>query len=245
MTRNGGRDESATQVVPNAEGQGRYGSSDGSRDGWRRDGPASSTPAGERAGSGAGAGTGAQSTSDRNGTEATGVHQAVDTERDAPTRPGAEQERRDPPPPSVLPQEHTDHRADQRSEQRGERGRVRRARLRAVRLDPWSVMKTSFLLSIAAGIMLLVAVAVIWKVLDTAGVYDAVNRTVADVLGGASNAHFNINEYIGLRRVLGFTTLLCVVDVVLITALSTLAAFLYNLSAALLGGVEVTLAEDE
>ena len=35
-----------------------------------------------------------------------------------------------------------------------------------------------------------------------------------------------------------------VVDVILITAIATLGAFLYNLSAALLGGIEVTLAED-
>ena len=37
--------------------------------------------------------------------------------------------------------------------------RVREARLRLTHLDPWSVMKTSFLLSIALGIVLVVAVA--------------------------------------------------------------------------------------
>ena len=39
---------------------------------------------------------------------------------------------------------------------------------------------------------------------------------------------------------LGFTTLIAVVDVVLVTAIATLGAFLYNLSASLLGGLEVT-----
>ena len=34
-------------------------------------------------------------------------------------------------------------------------------------------------------------------------------------------------------------------DVFIITAIATLSAFLYNMSAALLGGVELTLAEDE
>ena len=38
--------------------------------------------------------------------------------------------------------------------------------------------------------------------------------------------------------------LVAVVDVVLLTAIATLAAFLYNMAAALLGGIEVTLAED-
>lgn len=126
-----------------------------------------------------------------------------------------------------------------------DRSRVRRARLRTVRVDPWSVMKTAFLLSIAFGIMTVVAVAVLWNVLEAAGVYESVNSTIADVLGSNTEQSFNLYDYIGLRRVLGVASLIAVVDVVLITALATLGSFLYNLSASLLGGIEVTLAEEE
>jgi transmembrane protein DUF3566 len=122
---------------------------------------------------------------------------------------------------------------------------TRRARLRLVHLDPWSVMKTAFLLSIAFGIVTVVAVAVVWSVLGAAGVWDSINRTVADVLGGESSQDFDVQNYVGTSRVLGFTMIVAVVDVVLVTAIATLGAFLYNLAAALLGGVEVTLAEDE
>ena len=122
---------------------------------------------------------------------------------------------------------------------------TRRARLRLVHLDPWSVMKTSFLLSIAFGIVTVVAVAVVWSVLGAAGVWDSINQTVSDVLGGDSAQNFDVQNYVGTSRVLGFTMIVAVVDVVLITVISTLGAFLYNLAAALLGGVEVTLAEDE
>ncbi len=122
---------------------------------------------------------------------------------------------------------------------------TRKARLRLVHLDPWSVMKTSFLLSIAFGIVTVVAVAVVWSVLGAAGVWDSINQTVSDVVGGDSAQNFDVQNYVGTSRVLGFTMIVAVVDVVLITAISTLAAFLYNLAAALLGGVEVTLAEDE
>ena len=122
---------------------------------------------------------------------------------------------------------------------------TRRARLRLVHLDPWSVMKTSFLLSIAFGIVTVVAVAVVWSVLGAAGVWDSINQTVSDVLGGDSAQNFDVQNYVGTSRVLGFTMIVAVVDVVLITAISTLGAFLYNLAAALLGGIEVTLAEDE
>ena len=122
---------------------------------------------------------------------------------------------------------------------------TRRARLRLVHLDPWSVMKTSFLLSIAFGIVTVVSVAIVWSVLDAAGVWDSINATVSDVLGGDAAQNFDVQNYVGTSRVLGFTMIVAVVDVVLITAIATLSAFLYNLAAALLGGLEVTLAEDE
>ncbi|HET7385099.1 MAG TPA: DUF3566 domain-containing protein [Nocardioidaceae bacterium] len=121
----------------------------------------------------------------------------------------------------------------------------RRARLRLVHLDPWSVMKTSFLLSIALGIVIVVAVAVVWSVLGAAGVWESINRTVGDVMGGSTAQSFDVRNYVGTSRVLGFTMIVAVVDVVLVTAIATLGAFLYNLAAALLGGIEVTLAEDD
>lgn len=122
---------------------------------------------------------------------------------------------------------------------------TRRARLRLVHLDPWSVMKTSFLLSIAFGIVTVVSVGLVWGVLGAAGVWDSINSTVTDVLGSESSEPFDIENYVGTSRVMGFTMIVAVVDVILITAIATLAAFLYNLAAALLGGIEVTLAEDE
>ena len=121
----------------------------------------------------------------------------------------------------------------------------RKARLRLTHVDPWSVMKTAFLLSIAFGVVTVVAVALVWSVLDSAGVWESINRTVQDVLGSESAGTFDVETYVGTSRVIGFTLIVAVVDVVLITAVATLSAFLYNLSAALLGGIEVTLAEDE
>ena len=124
----------------------------------------------------------------------------------------------------------------------GKRG-PRRARLRLTRIDPWSVMKTAFLLSVAIGIVTVVSVLVVWTVLGGAGVWDSINATVQDVLGNEAGG-FDVTDYVSTSRVLGFTMLVAVVDVVLLTAIATLSAFLYNMAAALLGGVEVTLAED-
>ena len=126
------------------------------------------------------------------------------------------------------------------------RGAPRRARLRLTRIDPWSVMKTSFLLSVAFGVVTFVAIFMVWSVLGAAGVWDSINSAVASIVEGDSgNSTFDVTDYVGMSRVLGFTLLVAVVDVVLMTAIATLTAFLYNLAAALLGGIEVTLAEDE
>ncbi len=127
---------------------------------------------------------------------------------------------------------------------RGSVRRTRRAHLRLVQVDAWSVMKTAFLLSIALGIVLVVAVSIIWSVLGAAGVWESINSIVQQSVGSDNGTPFDIEQYIGASRVLGFTMIVAVVDVVLITAIATLGAFLYNLSAALLGGIEVTLAED-
>jgi Transmembrane domain of unknown function (DUF3566) len=127
---------------------------------------------------------------------------------------------------------------------RSSRRAPRRARLRLTRIDPWSVMKTAFLLSIALGVVTIVSVMMVWFVLGTAGLWDSINSTVQSLLGGEDAAGFDVQDYVGMSRVLGFTTLVAVVDVILLTALATLAAFLYNMAAALLGGIEVTLAEE-
>lgn len=122
--------------------------------------------------------------------------------------------------------------------------RSRRARLRMTRIDPWSVMKTAFLLSIALGIVIVVSVFMVWSVLDAADVWASINQTVRDVTGETATP-FDIEDYLGTRRVVGFAMIVAAVDVVLLTAIATLGAFLYNMSASLLGGVEVTLAEDK
>jgi len=121
----------------------------------------------------------------------------------------------------------------------------RRARLRLTRIDPWSVMKTSFLLAIAFGVVTVVSVFIIWSVLSAAGVWDSINQTVQDVVGGQDAGNWDVEKYVGMSRVMGFTMLVAVVDVILITAIATLGAFLYNMAAALLGGVELTLAEEQ
>ena len=135
------------------------------------------------------------------------------------------------------------HKPEGRLSKVGEARRTRKARLRISRVDPWSVMKTTFLFSIAFGIMLVVIVAVLWGVVAGSGALQSINSTMTQLIGD-SGTKFNVEDYINAGRVIGLSAVLAALNVVLITAVSTLFAFLYNLAAAVIGGLEVTLAED-
>ena len=123
--------------------------------------------------------------------------------------------------------------------------RTRKARLRLSRIDPWSVMKTSFLFSIAFGIMFWFATYVVWSVIGASGLFDAVNSILQNLLSNPNDqTQIRIEDFVNANKVLGVAALIAVINVVLLTAIGTLTAFLYNLSANILGGLELTLAED-
>lgn len=121
--------------------------------------------------------------------------------------------------------------------------RSRRAKLALRRIDPWSVFLFSLLASIFLGIVLVVAVTVLFAVLSNLGVLDSVNDLFGEVAGDGEGGATASSELITSSRVLSGAAVLAAVDIVLLTALATLGALLYNLCAALTGGIEVTLGE--
>lgn len=120
----------------------------------------------------------------------------------------------------------------------------RRVKLSVSRADPWSAMKLSFLLSVACGIAGVVMVTVLWMILSSMGVFADMNRTVESVLNTTNGAKFDLMDYIGLGRVVSLSIVIAVIDVILITAISTLGAFLYNVCSSLVGGLQITLTDD-
>ena len=121
----------------------------------------------------------------------------------------------------------------------------RRVKLTVSRVDPWSVMKMSVLLSVALGIAMVVMVAVLWSILSGMGVFDQIDEAVRQIISsGDSQSNFSILDFVGFGQVLSLSIVIAVIDVLLITALATLAAFLYNVCSALVGGLQLTLTDD-
>jgi hypothetical protein len=110
----------------------------------------------------------------------------------------------------------------------------RRVKLSVSRVDPWTAMKLSFLLSVAVGIAGVVMIAALWLILSSMGVFADMNRTVEGV----------VNTTNGLGRVVSLSVVIAVIDVILMTAISTLGAFLYNVCSSLVGGLQITLTDD-
>jgi hypothetical protein len=120
---------------------------------------------------------------------------------------------------------------------------ARRARVFVTRIDPWSVAKVAFLLSLAIGIIAVVAVAALWWVLDYTDVFITLSRTINEVVGGSTST-FDLLTLLEFSRVMGVTVVLASVEIVLVSLLATLFSVLYNLSVGLTGGIEVVLSDE-
>lgn len=119
----------------------------------------------------------------------------------------------------------------------------RRVRLAVARVDPWSVMKMSFLLSVALGIAGVILTAVLWMILSTMNVFSDIEGVLQSLQTTTSDP-FSIKDYVGFGRVVSLSIVIGVIDVILMTAIATVMAFLYNICSALVGGVQLTLTDD-
>lgn len=119
----------------------------------------------------------------------------------------------------------------------------RRTSLQLQRLEPWSVLKLSLVLSVAGFLVWMVAVGVLYGVLAGMGVWDQINGTYSD-LTSANNAQMS-TELVSGGRVFGVAMVIGLVNIVLMTALTTVGSLIYNVTADFVGGIEVTLSEPD
>lgn len=117
-------------------------------------------------------------------------------------------------------------------------GTIRSARMTVMRVDPWSVMIIGLLLSVAFAIMGIIAVAILWFVLDSMAVF----ANMDDFLKTLNNETLSqLGQLMQFGRVMSFAVVVGVIEIVLMTALSAVGALLYNVIAALVGGVKISV----
>ena len=115
-----------------------------------------------------------------------------------------------------------------------------RASMQIRRFDPWSVLKVSLVLSVASFFVWMIAVAFLYLVLGGMGVWSKLNSNVGDLLTSASGSG---GELVSSSTIFGGAALIGLVNIVLLTAMATCGAFIYNLTTDIVGGIEVTLAD--
>ncbi len=123
------------------------------------------------------------------------------------------------------------------------RKRGRRARLTLKRIDPWSTLKFSIVYGLVGAAVLVVAVVVLYGVIDAMGVIASLRKFLSDVSDSSSGP--GLAAWLSFGRVLIVAIVVGLVNVVLFAAFATLTAFIYNVCTDIVGGVEVTLSERE
>ncbi|GAA3052972.1 hypothetical protein GCM10010464_16910 [Pseudonocardia yunnanensis] len=148
--------------------------------------------------------------------------------------------------PPALPGVSSDADAPGSEGEGASAGRPRRSRpprqaaLQLKRLDPWSVLKLALVLAVVLFFIWMVAVGVLYGVLDGMGVWDRLNGTYADLVSGEAPTG---SPLISAGRVFGLAAVIGAINSLLFAVAVTIGAFVYNVSADLVGGIEVTLSE--
>ena len=126
--------------------------------------------------------------------------------------------------------------ADKLSDRTPRPAQTKQVRLKLVYIDFWSAVKFSFLIAAAIGVIIFVAVLLIWTVLASTGVFDQVSKLMQDVSGQST---LTVSNVISFAQVMGFTLVIAALNVVVGTVLGAIACVLYNLSVKITGGILV------
>ena len=110
------------------------------------------------------------------------------------------------------------------------------------RIHAWSAAMVAFMLSIAGGIIQIVAVTLLWLLLNVVGVFDQVTQIVSST--GLDAGGFDLANVLSLSTVLSAVTIFSIIEVVLFTVLVVILTLLYNVVSTLVGGIHVTLGDD-
>ncbi|WP_054815184.1 DUF3566 domain-containing protein [Nocardia arizonensis] len=120
-------------------------------------------------------------------------------------------------------------------------GEPLRATVQIRRIDPWSTLKISLVISVALFFVWMLAVGLLYIVLEGMGVWERLNNTFTDMVSQDSGSAGLIDA----GTVFGYAGVVGLINVVLFTALGTVGTFIYNQCCDLVGGIQVTLADPD
>ena len=118
----------------------------------------------------------------------------------------------------------------------------RLASLQLKRVDPWTVLKISLIVAIVMFFVWMIAVGILYLTLGSMDVWTKINSTFS-TLTSSPDVASGTTDLITPGRVFTISAIVGAINIVLTTALATVAAFIYNAAAAMSGGVELTLGE--
>ena len=118
---------------------------------------------------------------------------------------------------------------------------IRRVKMTISKVDPLSALKIGFLTSVAVGIMIVVAMMILWFVLDSMKVFSQINNLLQTL---NQPDLLRVGEYLEFGRWMSFAVIIAIIDVVLLTALAAVGALVYNLIASLVGGQRITVTDE-
>lgn len=116
-----------------------------------------------------------------------------------------------------------------------------RATVQIRRIDPWSTLKISLVISVALFFVWMLAVGLLYIVLEGMGVWERLNNTFTEMVSQDSGTAGLIDA----GTVFGYAGVIGLINVVLFTALGTVGTFIYNQCCDLVGGIQVTLADPD
>jgi len=123
--------------------------------------------------------------------------------------------------------------ADRSASTTARKAPAKQVRLRLVYVDFWSTVKLSFLVATCLAVAGIVAMFLVWTVLNSTGAFTQIGNLVSEVAGSASA----FSSVVSLTNVMGFAVVVALLNLVVTTAMGAVVALLYNLSVKITGGL--------
>ncbi len=116
-----------------------------------------------------------------------------------------------------------------------------RMALRLIYIDFWSCLKLSFLVSLAVAAVTIVVALVGWSLLEKTGLIATARSLFTDIGGSGATDLF---AGLTFQGVLGFTLVVALLELIVVTALGAVFAALFNLAARMTGGARMDFGKD-